>query len=343
MGEKIETERQQNSAEKLSNDTTGGREVTAIHAVESPAPKIVNRKRLLIIGAALAILFAVIGVAAWYYFAGSETQKREQFSDDNSTVSIAPYEEHVAAAFNDVKGEAAIASTVTSLGGHTASGALVYDFAPYQVAGASFKVLPATGSGTAVAVGNESAALAALKSAEGLLMEKGAMKRISNNVADAGGLASQSLARIVSYAIYRSNDSVCSLAHLTAAEVHMVSIGCADTKEYESAASAARPFVDAYTKANQAKTDDVQIFSAPDIKEGSDGTKNVTLYQRSSGLSVVGGASLYYQAKNSAQWQFIGGGYAGSIPCKIFVSPDQKAAFKGGFCYDEAAKKDRAI
>lgn len=342
MDKKIETEEQQNSAEKPSGNTADN-EVTTVHTVQASTSKVASRKKLLIIGIAVAVVLAGIGVATWYFLAGPGAQTSESTSDDNSTVSIAPYEEHMAAVLNDVKGEVAIASTVTSLGGQTTSGALVYDFAPYQVTGTSFKVLPATGNGTAVAVENEAAALAALKSAEGLLIEKGAMKRISDSTADAGGLASQSLAQVVSYAIYRSNDSVCSLAHLAAAGAHMVSIGCADTKEYESAASAVKPFVDAYAKANPAKTDGAQIFSAPDIKDGSNGTKQVTLYQRVSGQTAAGGASLYYQAKNSTEWQFIGGGYTGTIPCKIFVSSDQKAAFKGGFCYDEATKKERAI
>ena len=167
------------------------------------------------------------------------------------------------------------------------------------------------------------------------------MKRTSDNVNDAGGLASQSLAQIASYAIYRSDDALCSVAHLVSSGEHAVSIGCADIEAYSKAASAVQPFADAYTKANSTKIEGTQIFSAPQIADGKEGTRQATLYQRVPGQA--GGAALYYSAKDSTSWQLIDGNFAGTVPCKIFTTAEQKAAFNGGTCYDETQKKDRLI
>lgn len=344
MDKKIENEdalKREEQLDETSPDQSAVESVPETTSAEIEAPKNApSRKRLVVAVTAGIVVLITLSVAAWYWLAGPGVSMDKQ-SESAVTAMVAPYEEHAAAVFSEIKGEVAVVSTITSLGGQTSSGVLVYDFAPYQVPGTAYRVLPATGAGYTVAVDDATAADRALKVADGLLTGKGAMKRTSDSVNDAGGLASQSLAQVASYAIYRSDDALCSLAHLVSSGEHAVSIGCADIKAYSETARAVQPLADAYAKANPAKIEGTQIFSAPQIADGKEGTKQATLYQRIPGQT--GGAVLYYSAKDSSSWQLIGGSFAGTVPCKVFTTAEQKTAFAGGTCYDESTKKDRAI
>lgn len=307
------------------------------------SPGVVIRKRKYLAIGICSVVFIGLVVALWFWLAPLGSSNEVDRTDSGGTAAVEPKDEHVAAAFAEVKGEAAVIETVTSLGGQTTEGALVFDFAPYQVGGASFKTLPATGDGTAVRVTDASTATAAFKAAHERLTTQGKMTRTSDSVKDAGGLVSQDKASITSYAVYRSQDAICSLAHVTGSGTHVVSIGCASIAEYEKAASAIRPFAEVYAKANPTLDAKATILGAPDIADGKDGIKGATLYQRVQGNEASSGVYLYYKNVSNSAWQLLGGPYSNTVPCKAFVTNEQKAAFAGHTCNDEAQKKDRAI
>lgn len=121
-----------------TDDTVAEVEDPKEAAPKKPAPR-KQGVATLIIG---ILLLLGLATAAWYWFVGPGSPSTP--TDTATVTEVAPYEEHVAAVFTELKGQVASVATVTSLGGQTSSGALVYDFAPYQVPGTTFRVLPDT-------------------------------------------------------------------------------------------------------------------------------------------------------------------------------------------------------
>lgn len=316
-----------------------------IGEVIEPFMAVSHKKKLIAAVVTILIVVAVAVAALWYFMAGPGSMGEQSGSEGTDVTAAAPYQEHVAAAFGDIKGEAAQIVSVTSLGGQTDEGTLLYDFAPYQVEGTSFKSLPASGEGTALRVADAGNATSALQLAHELLTSQGGMTRMSESVKDAGGLVSQNRATVSSYATYRSNDTICSLAYLTGSGAHVVSVGCAAISEYKKAADTAKPFVEAFKAANASTDTAKMIFSAPDVTNGADGVRGATLYQRVLDKNDTSGVYVYYNpAKDSkASWQLLGGAYTSSIPCQAFKTSEQKAAFATRTCYDESQKRERAI
>lgn len=316
----------------------------SLHGAIEPFIASPRKTKLIVAGVAAALLVAVAMLAFWYVFAGPGSQKHRTTQDD-SAVIVTPQEDYVDMAFADIKGETPQIATVTSLGGQTSEGTLLYDFAPYQVEDDSFRSLPATGYGKAIRLPDAASALSVLQLAHELLTTETDMTRMSESVKDAGGLTSQNRATLSRYATYRSGDTICSLAYLTGSGAHVVSIGCAAIAEYKKAADGARPFSEAYQKVYGTEATNKTVFGAPDVTTGKNGVMGATLYQKNHDSSTSSGVYVYYRpaSVNTRAWQLLGGGFMGPIACSIFKTDEQKAAFAARTCYDDVQKKEQAL
>lgn len=304
-----------------------------------------SQKTKLVVGAIGAVVVVGVAIAAlWYGLSGLGLLQDQDTQDDTAAV-VTPQEEYVDMAFADIKGDEPIISTVTSLGGQTSEGTLLYDFAPYRSGDELFRSLPATGYGKAIQMSDAGSALSVFQLAHEVLTTQSDMTRMSENSKDAGGLLSQSRATLSRYATYRSDDTICSLAYLTGSGAHVVSIGCAAQAEYKKAADGARPFSEAYQRVNGAELTQKTVFGAPEVTTGKNGVMGATLYQKVDDKSASGGVYVYYRpsSENTRSWQLLGGGYMGPVPCGIFKTDEQKAAFATRTCYDDIQKKEQAL
>lgn len=211
-------------------------------------------------------------------------------------------------------------------------GQLVADFAPYQVAGESFKSLPMTGEPLAVYTDAAGADADLAKAKQSLTSQS--FKQVSANLEDAGALSIQQGSRLVSYAIYVSDDAVCSLAHTDASKTpvasHVVSVGCALQSSYKASAAAAKPLYEAYKKANQTVSGSV-VLSNPDIVDAANGYKRAVSYQKNGAQGA--GVAFYYSAPKASGWTFATLDEA--IPKCSPLKNGAAAAFAGVTCIDE--------
>lgn len=291
-------------------------------------------KKWLIALVVIVLFAAAIGAIFWF-----TTKTPEQQPSGQEVVDAQPYELHLSDILEKTKGESVVATKVTSLGGHSSEDVLIYDFAPYQVEGTVFQSLPTTGEGLSMEYPDAPSAEQAKEVAVEVLTDAG-FTLVSDKTSDAGGLSSQNYATIASYSIYKSKDTVCSLAHLTSKEApvgHGIAAGCADISKYEASAKSIKPFHDAFVRSNQASA--LYVMSAPAIKKSANGAERAIVQQKPSAQSVAGNIALYYRISASNDWQYLTTAVNGRVPCSVFATTEQKAAFKGYGCYDEAQRK----
>lgn len=298
-------------------------------AALSKERKIAQKKIVLFTVAAVLLVVAVGAIIAWFILATNRGSD-ENGSDAQKQIF---YKDTVSAARSEVEGEFIFVDSVTSLGGQTKDGSIVYDFAPYQVDGMAFKSLPVTGTGFAVSVAQDKA-----DEQYGLLVKffdshKDKFQPQDIFVTGAGGLSVQSDGiTIENYKMFVSSDAVCSLAKLAnlVSSYKAISLGCAGISSYQESAQTAAVLYQAAKKADS-KNASILTLSNPNIVDGKNGAKRAFVYQKGS-ESGTNGLYAYYQNPNAAWQQFGVIPESGSFTCSQFASAVLKAAFDGMSC-----------
>lgn len=291
-------------------------------------------KKWPIVAAFIVLLVVIAGIVLWL-----ATKTTNQKSTDVQEERVIPYDLYLSDILEKTKAESTVATKVTSLGGHSREGLLIYDFAPHKVEGAEFKSLPMTGNGLGMSFADAAMADQAIKDAITVLTGAG-FSQVSDKTSDAGGLASQNTAVLASYAIYKSDDTVCSLAHLTSKSTpaeHGLAVGCAEISTYVQAAKVTKPFYEAFGDSSSQKTS--MVMSPPVITNGAVGTQRAIVHQKPADQSTAGDVALYYRGYANGTWRYLTTAANGTVPCAAFITDEQKSAYKGYGCYDEAQKK----
>lgn len=268
--------------------------------VATPAHATSMRRKLVI--ALVAIVIIVVVAVILFIFMMNKSTK-DALPDTVGRVERSVADRVVTGAFVSIEGESLVRgdTTISSLGGQSEGGVVLYDFAPYKVSGSPIRALPVTGSGNAVSVST-----AAVESIHSQIVESfkaSGLSRVESSPTDAAGLLLNPHVIITSYDIYASDHTVCSLARLSSKsgvpqDKQIVSSGCASVADYKKTADAAAPFYTAYKKAKPSTTDTLTL-SMPEVVD-SNGTKRATVYQLSDGK---GGIHTYAQSK-ADEWMY---------------------------------------
>jgi hypothetical protein len=231
--------------------------------------------------------------------------------------------------------------TRSGVGGTDANGYIIYSLPARSVLGKKFQTQPAEAVGEAY-LGTSVVASNNYQKFVSFFNEN--HFKMTQSFDDSDGYISDSLNDYVpfpQYAVYESDDIVCSIAHVDASGTklanHLSSIGCADKNSYKTTADAAVPFFNAYVKANAKAVPSDLVFGAPTEGVGTDGYKNAFLYQEDPRVATDEDArtffkGYYYQPAGSSEWVYATSAI-GTPDCDAFHTTDiLKKAFNSVAC-----------
>lgn len=296
-----------------------------------------HRKKRLYVVLGMILLLVVVIVALIVKNAFFVTNNQEMTGE---SVTITSSDRAVDNVMNTTDGKAVIyVKQTAATGAQTSDGSIIYDFAPYQPDGFEYKTLPASGKGVGFALSAESATSQYTKMNDAL--RASGLSQKSTDTADAGGILSQKDSTLVSYVVYTSKDTVCSLAHIDASRTvvrqHIVSVGCAEKAAYAEAAQAVAPL---YAARNDTqKSSEPQTFALLANEAGAEGYRRAAVFQTKSSTSSERIVSFYYSDAKAQKWTYLTAlGSDGMTPCSLYVGDAIKKAFKGTSCYDSSTK-----
>lgn len=319
-----------NDTRQPQNITTNLSAGKSLSHSESPVATYQERpfykKRIFTIALLVIIVAVAAGILYWF-----SIRNEPRTDSANKPAAARPYQQIVADPAFAIEGEHITTNEVAAIGGQAEDGMLLYDFAPYQVSGTNFYTLPKTGDGKAVAVSDvESRYSAVAKSFQG----KG-FKLLSDDTTMAGGLTLHPSATIAAYAVYASDQTVCSLSQLvlkSAQDARLIGMGCADITSYKEASVIATPFYTAYVKSHPDSTQNKLVIGSPDIQKGKNGKNRAVVFQKDMKEPSNTGVHLYYTATDGDSWIFLASAPSGLLDCSAFSSTELKAAFAGSRC-----------
>jgi len=296
-----------------------------------------NKKKWALIAAMLIAAIITAG-GLWYWLGVVNAPK----SNDDDLAQVQTAKEQsltaVSSVTSNLAGENIAAPSSLAFGGQTESGQLVYEFAAYQVSGKQFSNLPKEGAGTAYTSSAAEAEANVAKIDKNLKAQ--GFKPASTSNDDAGAIALQDGLKLVSYATYLSDKTVCALSRLGADGVdqQLTGLGCASIADYAAVAQKLGSIHEAYVKGRQAPEASKLVYSLPEIKDGTGGEKRATLYQKDATKLADTGIYYYYTVENGKEWKFLAAAPKATLDCTVFSTPEIREAFKGIKCYENSDK-----
>lgn len=329
---------EQTTNEVMNSDRPAATSPTENNSTTAQTNSSKNTKRTIIfITLSIIITLGIVVALAWFFILSKNTPTSNVPA--KAPADKASYPNVIASfAVQDIKdGEDIIATTVTTFGGQTNEGTLLYDFPAYNTKSSDFKVLPGTGEGSAVVV-----PVATAESNYAIVTnyyKNNDFKEISTNPDHATAFHDVPEVTLSKYSIYESSELVCSVSLLSAAsnaQTRLIGTGCAEISSYNdtnsSVASIARSYMN--TKNIKKGTEDAKAitFSDPEIKKTENNYKHATVYVKSKNNT---GPMLFYSKSDSSDWKHISKSQFGMINCSELGKKEYADAFDGASCYDE--------
>lgn len=271
---------------------------------DSDVVKKTNKRRWWILVLCLVVIMAVATFVVGSYLFGAPKPTTENQAVGSTKVEPSATRTVIDATISTTEGSTINDAKVTSLGGQDKDGMPIYEFAPHLVSGAAFRTYPRTGVGVAIIV--PAAAASERVAAITKIFTDNKLKDSGTSTTSLGFLSLRRDATVVSYSVYESDETTCSLALLAAKaqqDTQLLSVGCAEEISYKQSASSIEPFYEAYKRTASNELGNTSVLSAPEITDGKDGSKKATVYH--SKLSGMAQMLLYEKQSHSSDWRFV--------------------------------------
>lgn len=329
---------------KATNDVTNSNQPISTLSSENNSaytqlnPNKNTKRTFVFIAISIIIALGIIIALAWFFVLSKNSPESD--SPSKATADKTSYPNVIASfAVQDITdGEDIVATTITTLGGQTNDGTLLFDFPAYRANDSDFKVLPVTGEGSAVVV--------PVTTAESNFKivtdyyKNNDFKEVSNNPDHATAFYGVPEVTLSKYSVYESSELVCSVSLLSApsnTQTQLIGTGCAEKSSYNEAKSSIASIAQSYIKAKNitAGSEDAKAmtFSNPEIKKTDNNYKHATVYIKS---KTDSGLTLFYSKSESNDWKHVTKSQFGMIYCSELSKKEYSGAFDSVSCFDEA-------